>query len=124
MGQDARAQFLGVLTRRQPLYQRQIAAVAHGGPTGCGVKLADIDSGLFHEFAAEIAAEIAGTAGVDIIGLGRAAWEAKLRRSRRVGRHLADQISAVGGAQRRSRKEIVDAAVGETPSPPGDKARQ
>ena len=108
---------------REPFHQRDVAAVAHQAPARRGIERGDVDAGFLQKFAAEAAGKIERAAGADVLGVRRPAGKIELPGCRRGGRHLADEIGAVGGPQRRRGKDIEDAGVRKVPIAPSEKVR-
>src|SRR6202035_1432020 len=65
--QDARAQFVGVLARRDTLQEADKAAIAHEAPTRLAIEFVDHQSGFFQQLATQIAGQVEPAATVDIV---------------------------------------------------------
>src|SRR5208282_78751 len=75
------------------------------------------------EFAAETAGEIERTADANVLGVRCSAGKIELPRCRGGRRHLAEEIGAIAGPQRRGGEDVEDAGVGKVPIAPGEKTR-
>src|SRR5580704_356782 len=122
MAHDPGANLVGVLACREPLHQTKKTPIAHHGPARFGIELRDGNAGLLQKFAAQIVAKVEHAVGADVGRLRRTARKIAAPRPRRIGRHLAEQIAAVGCAQHGGGKEIIDAGIGKSPVAPGDEA--
>src|SRR5580704_7026913 len=119
---DSPAQLVGVLACRKTLHQPKKTPVAHHGPSRFGIELRDGNAGFLQKFAAQIVAKVERTVRAEVRGLRRTARKIAAPRPRRIGRHLAEEITAVGRAQHRGGEEVIDAGIGKLPVAPSDEA--
>src|SRR5580704_16247742 len=120
---DPGAQLVGILACGEPFHQAKKAPIAHHGPSRFGIELRDGNAGLLQKFAAQIVTEVEHAVLADVRRLRRAARKIGTPRPRRIGRHRAEEVAAVGRAQYRGGKEIIDVGIWKFPVAPSDEAR-
>ncbi len=94
----------------------------HQGPAGLRLEPAGVKAGFLQKLAGDAAGEIEHPLRGNVHEVGRAAGEIDRAGIGRGRRHYADQISAIGGSQRRSGENVEHAGVGKIPIAPRQEA--